>query len=368
MVGMSGGVDSSVTALLLKQQGYAISGLFMKNWENEDPDSPCPAVRDAEDAMAVCKRLDIDLDAVNFADEYWQRVFSYFLDEFRCGRTPNPDVLCNREIKFRAFLDHALSQGARAIATGHYARIDEVDGRHRLLKGRDRNKDQSYFLYLLDQAQLSRSLFPLGDLHKDAVRQLARQAGLPNHAKKDSTGICFIGERRFRDFLSHYLPAQPGEICTLDGKMLGQHDGLMFHTIGQRKGLKIGGLQGNSGEPWYVVDKQPGSNRLIVVQGHDHPALFRRQLNAVRAHWISGTTPGWPLRCQAKIRYRTSEQPCEVTPADDDRLTVRFDGPQRAVTAGQSIVFYAGDECLGGAIIESENTAGRLPAPALMSA
>jgi len=350
---MSGGVDSSVSALLLQRQGYAVSGLFMKNWEDNDPDAPCPAAIDAEDAMQVCDRLGIDFDAVNFAREYWDRVFAHFLDEYRHGRTPNPDVLCNREIKFRAFLDYALAQGAERIATGHYARVDELDGRYRLLKGRDGNKDQSYFLYMLDQQQLARTLFPLGDLDKSRVRELAASHHFENHDKKDSTGICFIGERRFNEFLQRYLPAQPGEIRSVDDELLGEHQGLMYHTIGQRKGLGIGGRQNNSGEPWYVVAKDLQRNILRVVQGDNHPLLFKSTLYADQPHWISGMTPAWPMHCQARIRYRQQDQACSVT-RDGERLLIRFALPQRAVAAGQSIVFYQGDECLGGAIINQD--------------
>ena len=351
IVGMSGGVDSSVSALLLLRQGYAVSGLFMKNWEDNDPQAPCPAAIDAEDAMQVCDRLSIEFDAVNFAHEYWERVFAHFLEEYRRGRTPNPDVLCNREIKFKAFLDYALAQGAECIATGHYARIDKQVGRYRLLKGRDENKDQSYFLYLLGQRQLARSLFPLGELNKSEVRELAAQNGFANHNKKDSTGICFIGERRFNEFLQRYLPARPGEIRSVDDTLLGEHQGLMYHTIGQRKGLGIGGRSEDSGEAWYVVGKDLQQNILRVAQGHNHPSLFHSALSAEQAHWISGETPVWPLRCHAKIRYRQQDQACTVSMASGQRLQVDFEQPQRAISAGQSIVFYQGDECLGGAII-----------------
>jgi len=357
IVGMSGGVDSSVSALLLQRQGHTVSGLFMKNWEDNDPDAPCPAAIDAADAMQVCDRLNIDFDAVNFASEYWDRVFAHFLDEYRRGRTPNPDVLCNREIKFKAFLDYALAQGAEFIATGHYARIDKQHGRYRLLKGLDDNKDQSYFLYLLGQHQLARTLFPLGDLNKADVRNIAVQNGFANHNKKDSTGICFIGERKFNEFLQRYLPAQPGEIRSTDDQLLGQHHGLMFHTIGQRKGLGIGGRREASnhdthgGEAWYVVAKDLQHNILRVAQGSHHPLLYSSALIADQAHWISAETPAWPLRCHAKIRYRQKDQACTVTAIDNLYLQVDFAQPQRAISPGQSIVFYQGDECLGGAII-----------------
>lgn len=352
-VGVSGGVDSSVAALLLARAGHEVTGVFMKNWEESGPDGPCQAEIDANAAIAACDRIGIDLDAVNFSEQYLQRVFAVFLDEFRAGRTPNPDILCNSEIKFRAFLDHALAAGADRIATGHYARVEHRGGRWRLLKGRDPGKDQSYFLHALTQAQLSRALFPLGDLHKSEVRRIAREAGLPNHARKDSTGICFIGERRFREFLQRYLPVQPGPICTIDGECIGRHEGLMYYTHGQRKGLGIGGRAGGSEAPWYVTGKNLENNQLIVVQGHDHPNLFVDALLAGPVHWIAGPPTTWPLRCQAKVRYRQDDQGCLVEPYDDSFLMVTFERPQRAVTPGQSVVFYDGDECLGGAVIES---------------
>lgn len=352
IIGMSGGVDSSVSALLLQQQGYDVSGLFMKNWEEKDPDGHCPAAIDARDALGVCDRLGIGLDAVNFAKEYWDRVFQYFLDEYSRGRTPNPDILCNKEIKFKAFLDYALTQGADFIATGHYARVVRRDGLYRLLKGRDANKDQSYFLYTLGQRQLSKTLFPVGELAKPEVRRIATEAGFANHAKKDSTGICFIGERDFKDFLSRYLPAQPGEMRTPEGELIGRHDGLMYYTLGQRQGLGIGGRQGDNGEPWFVAGKELASNTLIVVQGHDHPLLYSRHLVAGNLHWTSGAQPGLPLRCTAKTRYRQSDQACTITALGNDTCGVTFNQPQWAVTPGQSVVFYSGEECLGGGIIE----------------
>ncbi|MBL8251687.1 MAG: tRNA 2-thiouridine(34) synthase MnmA [Candidatus Competibacter sp.] len=353
VVGLSGGVDSSVAALLLIEQGFEVHGVFMKNWEDSHDSGYCSAAEDLEDARAVCETLDIPLHQVNFTKDYQERVFAHFLDEYRNGRTPNPDTLCNTEIKFRAFLDHARRLGAERIATGHYARRRSQDGRHSLLKGRDAGKDQSYFLYGLNQAQLASALFPVGALSKREVRERAAAAGLVTHDKKDSTGICFIGERPFRDFLSRYLPAQPGPIRASDGELLGQHRGLMFHTVGQRQGLGIGGRREGSGEPWYVTGKDLERNTLIVAQGHDHPALFHGRLRASRPHWIAGVAPPAPLRCQARIRYRQADQPCWVDAVDEAGLTVRFDRPQRAVTPGQAVVFYLEDECLGGGIIET---------------
>ncbi len=354
ITGMSGGVDSSVAALLLARAGHEVSGMFMKNWEETDPDAPCQAEIDARDALAACERIGIDLDAVDFSEAYRQRVFARFLDEYRAGRTPNPDILCNSEIKFRAFLDHALSAGADRIATGHYARVEVRDDRWRLLKGRDPDKDQSYFLHALDQGQLSRALFPLGELCKTEVRRIAREAGLPNHARKDSTGICFIGERRFREFLQQFLPAQPGMIVTVEGEVVGRHEGLMYYTLGQRKGLGIGGRAGAGESPWYVLAKEFDGNRLIVAQGHDHPGLYAPGLQTGPVHWIAGAPPAsWPLHCTAKVRYRQPDQACTVAAAADGGVRVSFARPQRAIAPGQSVVFYDGDECLGGAIIES---------------
>lgn len=351
VIGLSGGVDSAVAALRLLEQGYAVEALFMKNWDEDDQAGHCPAAEDLADAEAVAQQLGIKLHRISFSTEYWDRVFAYFLAEYRAGRTPNPDVMCNKEIKFRAFLDYAVSLGADWIATGHYARIERDSHGAHLCKGRDPEKDQSYFLHLLDQSQLARVLFPLGELHKTEVRQLAAAAGLQNHAKKDSTGICFIGERKFSEFLAQYLPAQPGDIVELDGTVIGQHQGLMFHTQGQRQGLGIGGRKGDSGEPWYVVDKDLKHNRLIVVQGKNHPAQFHPGLHADAVHWIAGTQPDFPLRCQAKIRYRQADQTCSVQRAADGTLQVRFDTPQRAISPGQAIVFYQQAQCLGGATI-----------------
>jgi len=351
IVGMSGGVDSSVAALRLLEQGYRVEGLFMKNWEDDDDAEYCAAAQDLADAQAVCSDLEIVLHKVNFARQYWDRVFAYFLEEYRRGRTPNPDVMCNKEIKFKAFLDYALELGADYIATGHYARVEHGE-RARLLRGVDANKDQSYFLYALGQAPLARSLFPVGELEKPRVREIAAQAGFVTSTKKDSTGICFIGERKFRDFLARYLPAQPGPIVTADGETLGEHQGLMYYTLGQRQGLGIGGVRDAGEAPWFVVGKDLAQNRLVVGQGHDHPLLYHPALLARQVHWIAGEAPAFPLSCTAKIRYRQPDQACAVTQGGTDTLAVRFAEPQRAITPGQSIVFYDGAVCLGGAIIE----------------
>ena len=350
-IGLSGGVDSSVAALLLQRRGYWVRGVFMKNWEEDDTTGSCPAAQDFQDARSVAQTLGIPLQGVNFADLYWERVFSHFLTEYQAGRTPNPDVLCNQEIKFKAFLEHALARGAEYIATGHYARIAEVDGEWRLRKARDEAKDQSYFLYTLGQQALARTLFPLGELTKPTVRWLAANAGLTTHSKRDSTGICFIGERPFREFLSRYLPAQPGPIVTPTGDVVGQHGGLWYYTLGQRQGLGLGGRAGDSGEPWYVVAKQLENNTLVVARG-EHPWLYRRTLWAVNLHWVSGHPPMFPWQGHAKTRYRQADQGCQITDASPDRLQVTFSQLQRAVTPGQSVVFYQGDNCLGGGIIE----------------
>ncbi|ANJ67159.1 tRNA 2-thiouridine(34) synthase MnmA [Halothiobacillus diazotrophicus] len=350
IVGLSGGVDSSVAALRLIEAGYQVEGLFMKNWEGDDDEEYCAAKADMLDALSVADKLGIEFHFVNFAQAYWDRVFAHFLSEYQAGRTPNPDILCNREIKFRAFLDHARTLGADYIATGHYARVshDPV----RLLKGRDANKDQSYFLHALNREQLAATLFPVGELEKPVVRQLAEQAGFKTAKKKDSTGICFIGERRFTDFLKTYLPAQPGDIVTVDGVVIGAHQGLMYHTIGQRQGLGIGGLRNQGDEPWYVAGKNLTDNTLIVAQGQDHPALYASALRAEQVHWINPLEQ-FPARLTAKIRYRQPDQACTVAVVDEDRIEVRFDQPQRAITPGQSIVFYDGDICLGGAVIDT---------------
>jgi tRNA-specific 2-thiouridylase len=351
VVGLSGGVDSAVAALLLRQQGYEVTAVFMKNWDEDDEAGYCPAEQDLADATQICRQLRIDLKTVSFSGEYWNRVFRYFLDEYQAGRTPNPDVICNQEIKFRAFLDYAMDLGADAIATGHYARIAR-NGDVRLLRGADRSKDQTYFLHTLDRSQLQHSMFPIGHLEKTTVREMAAEAGFANHAKKDSTGICFIGERKFRDFLAQYLPAQPGEIRTLDDEVIGMHDGLMFYTIGQRQGLGIGGRKDSAGDPWYVAGKDLASNVLRVVQGVDHPALFSRTLQAGRLHWIAGSAPAERFTLTARIRHRHRDQPCAVELTGADCCIVRFEQAQRAVTPGQSVVFYDGETCLGGGIIE----------------
>ncbi len=360
VVGMSGGVDSSVAALLLKQQGYRVTGLFMKNWEDDDTDEYCTSRQDLIDAVSVADRIGIHIDAVNFSAEYKERVFSEFLREYQAGRTPNPDVLCNAEIKFRAFLDHALALGADAIATGHYAQVRVVDGLFQLLKAEDGTKDQSYFLYRLNQQQLSRTLFPLGGLYKREVREIARKEGLSNHDKKDSTGICFIGERPFREFLNRYLPTQPGDIRTPEGETVGRHMGLMYYTIGQRQGLGIGGRRRpgeddgcqHESEAWYVAGKDLEHNHLIVVQGHDHPALFSERLTAIDLNWISGASPHCQWVYGAKTRYRQKDAPCAVSHVDARSCTVEFTEPQWAVTPGQSVVIYESRVCLGGGIIE----------------
>lgn len=352
IVGMSGGVDSSVAALLLLQQGYQVEGLFMKNWEEDDGTEYCTAKEDLADAQAVCDTLGIKLHTANFAAEYWDNVFEHFLAEYQAGRTPNPDILCNREIKFKAFLDYAKSLGAGLIATGHYVRRLDLDGQSLLLKGVDTNKDQSYFLHAVGGGEIAQSLFPIGELEKPAVRALAEQHGLVTASKKDSTGICFIGERRFTDFLKQYLPAQPGQIETTDGEVIGEHSGLMYHTIGQRQGLGIGGMKNASEAPWYVLAKDLERNVLIVGQGNEHPWLFSRSLVARQINWINPLEISKPRRLSAKVRYRQPDQSCTLQPLADGYQVV-FDQPQRAVTLGQSIVFYDGDVCLGGGIIES---------------
>ncbi|MBN7822099.1 tRNA 2-thiouridine(34) synthase MnmA [Bowmanella yangjiangensis] len=354
IVGMSGGVDSSVSAYLLKQQGYQVEGLFMKNWEEDDDAEYCAAAEDLKDAQAVADKLGIKLRTINFAAEYWDNVFEYFLAEYKAGRTPNPDIMCNKEIKFKAFLEFALEDlGADYIATGHYVRRREQDGHWQLLRGLDDNKDQSYFLYTLNEQQVGHTLFPIGDIEKPRVREIAAEQGLITHDKKDSTGICFIGERKFKDFLGRYLPAQPGKIETTEGEVIGEHEGLMYHTLGQRKGLHIGGLKDHGEQPWYVVDKDVARNVLIVGQGDDHPRLYSKGLIAKQLDWVDRQGPTTPLRCVVKTRYRQQDIPCEVTPLANGQLQVLFDQPQKAVTPGQSAVFYLNEVCLGGGIIES---------------
>ncbi|MEC7643957.1 tRNA 2-thiouridine(34) synthase MnmA [Idiomarina sp.] len=357
IVGMSGGVDSSVSAYLLLQQGYQVEGLFMKNWEEDDDDEYCAAADDLADAEAVCEKLGIELHTVNFAAEYWDNVFEHFLEEYKAGRTPNPDIMCNKEIKFKAFLEFAAEAlGADYIATGHYVRRALRDGKWQLLRGLDNNKDQSYFLYTLSHEHVAQTLFPVGELEKPEVRRIAEEQGLVTADKKDSTGICFIGERKFKDFLQQYLPAQPGTIESVDGEILGEHEGLMYHTIGQRKGLHIGGLADAGDDPWYVVDKDVERNVLVVAQGKNHPRLFSKGLVANQLHWVSREVISEPLRCVVKTRYRQADIPCQITPAEDGRIEVVFDEPVAAVTPGQSAVFYIDEVCLGGGIIEQRIT------------
>ena len=367
VVGMSGGVDSAVAALLLKAEGHEVVGLFMKNWEDDDDEQYCSSRQDLIDAVSVADKIGIEIEAVNFSAEYKERVFSEFLREYKSGRTPNPDVLCNAEIKFRSFLEHAIGMGAQRIATGHYAQVREVDGLFQLLKAEDGTKDQSYFLHRLNQAQLAKTLFPLGTLYKREVRELARKSGLPNFDKKDSTGICFIGERPFREFLNRYLPTDPGEIRTLDGQLVGRHMGLMFYTIGQRQGLGIGGRRRdnpggesgranderrNDGDAWYVAAKDIPNNRLLVVQGRDHDALLKTTLTGIDLNWISGAPPHCHWVYGAKTRYRQKDAPCTVVRVDGQSCEVDFAEPQWAVTPGQSVVIYESRVCLGGGIIQ----------------
>ena len=353
IVAVSGGVDSSVTALLLKEQEFTVEGLFMKNWDDRDAGGACLWEADVEDAIKVCDRLEIPLNTIDLSSTYRDRVFKHFLAEYKNGRTPNPDVLCNQEIKFRAFLDQAERLGAGRIATGHYARIHTRARALQLLKGRDKNKDQSYFLCRLNQTQLNRALFPLGALEKAAVRQKAEQAGLATFDKKDSTGICFIGEQRFRQFLSRYIPPEPGPIKTTDGKTVGEHQGVFYYTLGQRQGLGVGGVAGAEDRPWYVVRKNIEHKELIVAQDHDHPLLHSRELTAADIHWIAGMAPGRAFRCWAKSRYRQPDQPCALEQIDEQHWRVNFEHSQRALTPGQFIVFYKENICLGGGVIEA---------------
>ena len=352
IVGMSGGVDSSVSAYLLLQQGYVVEGLFMKNWEEDDGTEYCTAKEDLKDAQAVCDKLGIKLHTANFAAEYWDNVFEHFLAEYKAGRTPNPDILCNKEIKFKAFLDYAVVLGADFIATGHYTRRSDDLDCAQLLRGLDSNKDQSYFLHAVSGKQIAKTLFPVGELPKPEVRRIAAEQGFINHAKKDSTGICFIGERRFRDFLSQYLPAQAGEIVTDEGKVIGEHLGLMYYTLGQRQGIGIGGVKNSAEAPWFVVAKDLATKRLIIGQGHEHPLLMSHSLFTQKIDWVAGHAPETPFRCTAKTRYRQPDQACLVS-VEGDGLRVSFDQPQRAATPGQSVVFYIDDVCLGGGVIES---------------
>ena len=353
--GMSGGVDSSVSAFILQQQGYQVEGLFMKNWEEDDDTDYCTAAADLADAQAVCDKLGIKLHKINFAAEYWDNVFEHFLTEYKAGRTPNPDILCNKEIKFKAFLEYAAEDlGANYIATGHYVRRSGDDAHAQLLRGLDANKDQSYFLYALNHKQVGQSLFPVGEIEKPIVRAIAEDLGLVTAKKKDSTGICFIGERKFKDFLARYLPAQPGDIRTVDGEVIGRHDGLMYHTLGQRKGLGIGGVKGASEQAWYVVEKDLVNNELIVAQGHDNSALLAKGLIAKQLTWVDLQPVRQSIRCTVKTRYRQTDVPCVIEPVNDDEIRVIFDEPQIAVTPGQSAVFYQGEICLGGGIIEAQ--------------
>jgi tRNA-specific 2-thiouridylase len=352
IVGMSGGVDSSVAALLLLEQGYQVEGLFMKNWEEDDGTEYCTAKEDLADAQAVCDKLGITLHKANFAAEYWDNVFEHFLQEYKAGRTPNPDVLCNREIKFKAFLDYARQLGADLIATGHYVRKTTDNGQTLLLKGLDDNKDQSYFLCAIKDEQIEQTLFPVGALEKPQVRELAEKHDLLTHDKKDSTGICFIGERRFKDFLETYLPGQAGDIEDTEGNILGRHSGLMYHTLGQRQGLGIGGIKNQQEAPWYVASKDLDRNVLVVVQGNEHPLLFSNQLTTSEISWINQPEPEFPLRCQAKVRYRQQDQACTVI-KEGASYKVSFEDPQRSVTPGQFVVLYQDEICFGGGVIES---------------
>ena len=355
IVGLSGGVDSSVAALLLLEQGYQVEGLFMKNWEEDDTADYCSATVDLADAQSVADQLGIRLHTVNFASEYWDHVFTYFLNEYQAGRTPNPDIMCNKEIKFKAFLDFALNMGADFIATGHYARTHTLaDGSIQMLKGVDDNKDQTYFLYTLQQAQLKHSLFPIGHLPKTQVRELAEQQGFSTARKKDSTGICFIGERKFRDFLQRFLPAQPGTIISHDGAVLGEHHGLMYYTLGQRQGLGIGGRKDTPEAPWFVIDKNLAKNELVVAEGNQNDFLLKSFLTASQLDWVAGSAPA-TFNCTARIRHRQPVQACSVE-LGSDTARVCFKEPQRAITPGQSIVFYQDEICLGGGIIDDMHT------------
>ena len=360
VIGMSGGVDSSVAAHLLKQAGYDVIGLFMKNWEDDDDDEYCSTRQDLIDAAAAADVVGIELEAVNFAAEYKDRVFAEFLREYSAGRTPNPDVLCNAEIKFKSFLDHALKLGAEHISTGHYARVRQATGgRYELLRGLDASKDQSYFLHRLNQAQLAKTLFPIGHLRKTEVRRIAAEIGLPNAKKKDSTGICFIGERPFREFLNRYLPTQPGPIRDADGRVVGEHVGLAFYTLGQRKGIGLGGTRDGSGDPWFVARKEMATNTLWVVQGHDHPWLMSDRLQAADSAWAAGAPPALGARLSAKTRYRQGDAACTLVDVDGTKFALAFEADQWAVTPGQSAVLYDGEVCLGGGVIEASASLDR---------
>lgn len=348
VVGMSGGVDSSVAALLLKQQGYDVIGIFMKNWDDTDENGVCTATEDYDDVIRVCNQIGIPYYAVNFEKRYWNQVFTYFLEEYKTGRTPNPDVMCNKEIKFKAFLEHAINLGADYVATGHYARVVHRDGEYKMLRGLDQNKDQTYFLNQLSQEQLSKVLFPIGELEKSKVREIAMEAGLATATKKDSTGICFIGERNFKDFLSNYLPAKNGKMETFDGEVKGTHDGLMYYTIGQRHGLGIGG----SGEPWFAIGKDLKCNVLYVGQGFHHEKLYSDSIIADKVSWVSNIEKPQEFECTAKFRYRQEDHKVTVRLLENDQVQVLFHQPLRAITPGQSAVFYQGEECLGGGTIE----------------
>ncbi len=348
VVGMSGGVDSSVAAYLLKEQGYDVIGIFMKNWDDTDENGVCTATEDYNDVIRVCNQIGIPYYAVNFEKQYWDKVFTYFLKEYKAGRTPNPDVMCNKEIKFKAFLEHAMSLGADYLATGHYARVEFSDGEYKMLRGVDDNKDQTYFLNTLGQPQLAKTLFPIGNLPKKEVREIAKNASLATANKKDSTGICFIGERNFKEFLSQYLPAQPGEMQTLEWEVKGKHDGLMYYTLGQRHGLGIGG----SGEPWFVVGKNLEKNILYVAQGFHHSSLYSEGLIATGVHWVSERPKPETFQCTAKFRYRQPDNKVTVQFEHDGNVKVIFAEPQRAITPGQAVVFYDGVECLGGGTID----------------
>ncbi|GAM16140.1 tRNA 2-thiouridine(34) synthase MnmA [Mesobacillus selenatarsenatis] len=348
VVGMSGGVDSSVAALILKEQGYDVIGIFMKNWDDTDENGVCTATEDYEDVIRVCNQIGIPYYAVNFEKQYWDKVFTYFLDEYKAGRTPNPDVMCNKEIKFKAFLEHAINLGADYLATGHYARVEDRDGERKMLRGLDENKDQTYFLNQLSQDQIEKVLFPIGNLEKSRVRELAKEANLATATKKDSTGICFIGERNFKEFLGNYLPAQPGNMETMNGEVKGKHDGLMYYTIGQRQGLGIGG----SGEPWFVVGKDLERNVLLVEQGFHNELLYSDSITAVNVSFVSDKEKPSTFECTAKFRYRQPDNAVTVELQDNGTAKVLFKEPIRAVTPGQAVVFYDGEECLGGGTID----------------